>query len=1032
MAEIVFEAHEDEIDTDIAASAHLHEWGKARYDLRSGWRFAKITSVLGAACASLCFMCGAAEESPDGEKAEASAPLDGVAASLLDRKAPSPNWADVLNARIKAGEPIPAWPAADTAPTDEATPAKHLAYWSRFEDRDEAPTPSGAAREKLLTAVLSDPSNLGAMLRFLPRTDEAGRKIAGLLELLPTEPKANREAHKQARAWVYQHSGLMRNRVIADAAHPDWERYVYDERPDWALAALQQREPEFARKLFAEWTAGADAGISSVAARLLLEHADADAAPKWREWLIAAAANPKFPEKARGIAVNALVKAKWKGKEEWAMTLLKQGEDVEPEWFIHEIWSAEDRWIRNLTRMIGGENRRAHERAVYLLTRFEPTSDTLRPLLPWLDDPQWGGDQPYHCRLDLFQQLDEVKLPEAIPGLKRALLKESDDSIIGSAARALAFHQVKDAVPIMKTALGRAESWGGTDYIVGSIQKLSSYSREEIVDGLEHYFIACPTEKQRDEIRYQPEMKNQDTRAWVGKYFATELPRDAALANRIGQRASALAPEQPQLAANLLDVMLRVKTGDVSAVTAALLAQAQVTADQLEQVLHRCRKPGWRAEPFQPLVGRDGAVGGFAAVLASDRRATASILAGEDRAAQLAVLAAAHLAGDALENNAALRLLDSKDEVVSEAARFYLRWGNQQSSLALLTHDRKTADEDSMTPWHPSQGKYGSYEGLVNHSMKEYSLASGPDEVFELGQSSNGGSDGSWTVLAYPDFGVAFRRTSGGRRGYAKLNKAQMNRIRDYVTKYRVDALPSLEQPIADGLTYFYSHTSQDDTWSFSMNNPPTGRPSEVPSASFSDGEERYSKGIVIYGQLVNLFDDLFRELSFKWTYGNGVEFLMPREKADITAVWKQGDDLRVLVGKRGSIQVWLGVDIKTWSLTGPVAEPPESKPAYVLDSSKKLKSLDAGSNPSPEYQPPRPLQVATDGELWAADTTFDTDSMSRSTELQRYGAKDSNRRSIRTIKGIEFTSESMWVDEAEGMIYVAANGDLVRVPLNP
>lgn len=1030
MAEVVLGAHESEIDSGVvAASARPRAAG---CDLRSGWRVANITSVLGVACASLCFVAIVEAESPDEEETKPLVPLEGVAEDLLGREVPGPQWADVLNARIKAGEPIPAWPAVDIAPADDGPPAKHLAYWSRFRERDKAPTPSPAAREKLLTAVLSNPTNLGAMLRFLPKTDEAARKLAGVLELLPAEPKENREVHKQARAWIFQHSGLMRDRVMADAVHADWEQYVHDERPDWALAALQQREPETATKLFTEWTAGVDFGIAVVAGRLLLEHADAGTAPKWREWLIAAAANPKFPEKAREIAAGALVKAEWKGREEWILTILKHGEDVDPEWFIREMWRSKDRWIPKLTRMIGGKNRRAHERAVHLLTRIGVRADALRPLLPWLDDPQWGGDQYYQRRFDLFQGLDEVKLPEAVPALKRSLLKESDASFIGAAAKALAFHKVKDAVPIMKTALNRAESWRRSDDIVSSIHKLRSYSPEEIVDGLECYFIACSTEKQRDEFFYHPETKSQDARVWIGKYFAKEPPISAALADRIGKRSKALAPEQPQLASNLLDVMLRAKAGDVSGVTAVLLAKGQITTDQLEQVLHRCRKPGWRAGLFQPLVGTDGAVGGFAAVLASDRKALASILAGKDHAAQEAVLAATRLAGDELEIKAVVQLLDSEDETVAEAADDYLRSYNQESRLALLKHARSSADDDSVNPWDPSKGKYGAYESLVKHSMKEYSLATGPDEVFRLVRFSNGGSDGSWTVLAYTNFGVAFRETRDGRSGYAKLDKGQMNRIRGYVKKYRVDELPSLEQPIEDGVHYGYTHQSRDEIRGLNMNNPPTGRSSGVPSVSMFDGDERYSKGIVIYGQLVNLFDDLFRQLSFKWTYGDAVEFLIPRENAGITAVWKQGDDLRVLVGDYGSMEVWLGVDIKTWYLTGLAAEPPESKPAYVLDpSTQKLKTLDAMAS-LPSYE--RPLQVAADGGLWAADGSivFDGTSTSISTEILRYDTKDTTHRSIRSIKGVAFDSGSMWVDEAEGMIYVAANGDLVRIPLKP
>jgi hypothetical protein len=462
---------------------------------------AKMLFMAGAVLAC-CSMAG--DESPTADQAEPTAPLDGVAAELLYRDPAGLNWANVLNARIKAGEPIPAWPARKAAPGDDQAPAELLAYWRNCDDEPPLLRPTPLARQKLLTAVSSDPTALGAVLRFLPATDAAARKIAGLLDKLPAEPRANREVHQQARAWIYQHCGLLRERVIEDARHADWERYVYHERPDWALAALQQREPAAATKLLVEMTAGANAGVATVATSVLLASADAGAAPHWREWLIAAAANPKYPEKARQIAVQALLKAKWQGREEWVLTSLGRDDDGDPEWFIHEMWDSRDRWIPKLARMVRGANRQARERAAYLLARYEASAETLQPLLPWLDDPQWGGERNAYRRLKLFQGLNDVRLPAAVPALKQALEEDADDSIIGAAAEALACHKVKDAVPALKAALNRAESRGSTDRIVASVHKLGGFTRDEIAGGLEYFSVTCPTWKERDEIDFKP------------------------------------------------------------------------------------------------------------------------------------------------------------------------------------------------------------------------------------------------------------------------------------------------------------------------------------------------------------------------------------------------------------------------------------------------------------------------------------------------------------------------------------------------
>ena len=259
--------------------------------------------------------------------------------------------------------------------------------------------------------------------------------------------------------------------------------------------------------------------------------------------------------------------------------------------------------------------------------------------------------------------------------------------------------------------------------------------------------------------------------------------------------------------------------------------------------------------------------------------------------------------------------------------------------------------------------------------------------------------------------------------------------MRGYVTKYRVDDLPPLRQPIADGIEYDYKHMTRDDIHSVWMNNPPTGRAPGEPSCAFFDGDEPYSKGIVIYGQLVNLFDDLFDELVMKYTYGDAAEVLIPREKADITSVWKQGDDLRVLVGSRGGVIAWQAVDLKTWRLTGPVAAPPIPSDGYLLDRAGKLTPSNGAAELSSDDRPLRPLRslqaAATEGEVWAADGET-ISGKPPTTKILRYDTKDSTRRSIQTIEGIEFDSMAMWVDEAEGRIYAAANGDLVRISLGP
>ncbi len=954
-------------------------------------------------------------------------PIHRIAADLRYQDPPGPNWAEVLNARIKAGEPMPAWPIWK-APADDAKPAKHLAYWRCFREGHEAPKPSSAARNQLLAAVLDDPTGLGVVLRFLPETDDAARKIAGVLDHLPVESADNQRIHLRTRAWIYQNSGLMRERVIADARNADWECYVFDEHPDWALAAIQRREPEMAAKFFAELATGPDPGLATVAARLLLEKADPKTAPKWREQLIAAAANETFPEKAREIAVHALLKANWDGRKKWVLTSL-ESQRVEPEWYIQEIWAAEDYWIPKLGRMTRGDNLHAREHAVHLLVRCEASVATLRPLLPWLKDAQWAGDQWYSTRLDFFNGFGKVKLPGAVPALKQAMEKETDDDIIQSAAVGLAFHKVKDAIPVMKAALSRAESRGGTDGIVASIHALGGLPKQEIITGLERCLAAFPDKDTSHELNYESTKPLPTPEIWIGKFFAANPPRKPAWAGVLAKRIEALAPENPSLASSLLEVLLNTKSGVMEGPVSAVLAKGSITADNLELALRRCHRSDWQVEPFQALARREGAIGAYAAVLAGDQKAMSAILAGKDARAQEALLAGALISGEKLDVKRVVPFLDAADgdkdleelddaasargDLVDAADTYLRKRGDHEARLAYLEHERNKKD-DSTVEWNPAKGEYGVYEDFVKQAAATYQMAGGPVEVFRLSDMAQGGTRNEWTVLAYQDGGIAVRETGDGRLGLARISRAQVKRIRDYVGRYRVDDLPALTQQIEDGVDYFYTHLAANGVRSVAMDNPPTGRFSNAPSVSFFDRDVPFSKGIVVYGALVNLFVDLFDDLEMKFSYGTGTEVLVPREQAEIISVWKQGADLRVLVENRGEGNVWRRVDTKTWALAGPVEAPPRIPNGQMLDSgSEKLRAAT-----EKDTRALQPSSVA--GEVWAADgATYSGESPT--TEILRYEIGSSARRSIQTIKGIDFDGPALSVDEAEGMIYAAA-----------
>jgi hypothetical protein len=763
--------------------------------------------------------------------------LAGLPLKLLKHDPPPPDWSAILDARIKAGEPLPPWPGPNTGPPDSAEPAAHLAHWRHEWSRSDGQQPSPSAREKILQAVQTEPTAIPAVLPLLPTTPAAATAVAGLLEKFPTASAADQEQRREIRAWIYRNGGMFRDEVIADARHAKWELYGWNERRDPTLDALQQRDPDTATRLLQEFVGGADPGLAVVAARLLMEQAKPDAQVPWRKILIAAAANPKNPETARMIAVEALIGAKWPEREAWILSCLAQPDSGDTYWFSRAIWDDPDHWIPLLTNLIGGENRHAHDHAVCLLASFwpNPRVDALRPLLPWLKDPGWSIDTAM-SRLRFIQSLDEVDFPECVSGLLHLVREEEDSSCVAYAAKALAHYRVEEAVAPLKAALTRS----GPNYyreMIVAIHELGGFSPEEIVAALEAYFTAYPTAEDRRWLS-PVWLDDKDLAVHIGHFFPRSLPKSADLLAAIGRRAAALRETKPALADAFGELLVDACDAPARTVLAQALADGSLTATQLVIALRHRRNPAWRGDEFTNLVKLPGATGGFAAVLAADHAVMAAILTGRDRKAQAAVLAAARLTGDLLDPARVAAMMRSKRKAVSRTASAYLQ--DSQSPAARRAWDQHHTKD-------PEPGD--------------------PLESYRLSIHAQGGCGGWWDVSIYPDRAVATRNFDGESRcRTCILTDSQVALIRHYVTTYKVDELPPLNQPIIDGVSYNYVHTTRTGERRVYMNNPPTGQPSMEPSVTMPDPDHPhgYSQGIVIYAQLVNLFIDMFAQLDLK------------------------------------------------------------------------------------------------------------------------------------------------------------------------
>ena len=59
----------------------------------------------------------------------------------------------MVDAKIKAGLPLPEWPDSEAAPLDRASPETHLNYWRESWVREDGRKPTPVAQRKIASSA---------------------------------------------------------------------------------------------------------------------------------------------------------------------------------------------------------------------------------------------------------------------------------------------------------------------------------------------------------------------------------------------------------------------------------------------------------------------------------------------------------------------------------------------------------------------------------------------------------------------------------------------------------------------------------------------------------------------------------------------------------------------------------------------------------------------------------------------------------------------------------------------------------------
>jgi hypothetical protein len=580
--------------------------------------------------------------------------------------------------------------------------------------------PSEKVRQRLLLACEEGPGFTPYLIYFLPDTPDAHARIKRILDweqndCLGPLDSSQQEFRRSLREWLMCNSEYLRDELIRGVSDAS------DDSPEMKgqkLAALARLDWNTAEPLLKVYAVGAAPSTAAVALSQLYEHAaqnnqlaEADA---YRDRLKRVAGDPQAPDYASIIAVAALMKTDWHGRDEWFLSLFAdpmfsemKGDYLSAKTLPTKTIDAlamqvsrdPDRWIPAISQLIGHTDRNVHNAAALCLARNQERKDALLPLLPWLSDPQWVDGSYESERSELARSVGHLKIREALPGLISMIRNEKDD-LRSAAITLLAEMRDCSVVPFLREML-QAGTKDQTISSSGLIQPLiacGGLTIDETVAALE--FCAAKAGAKGEDYCWNRQLEiyassvglspaSEGFDIDVARTVAKQEYASEALAEAVVERSKLLRKNKPKVAAKL---WLIAQQWRFPAVDAAIVERIADGSANLDTLLAACeRSQDLRAnadDALRELVVAGGYQAGVGAALLGDQSSELDILKGNDRAAQLALLACARMLREPLPVDKAGALLKSTDKFLALATERYLESedGAEARHLILSLH----------------------------------------------------------------------------------------------------------------------------------------------------------------------------------------------------------------------------------------------------------------------------------------------------------------------------------------------------------
>lgn len=849
-----------------------------------------------------------------------SASLEKLTEELLDVPVEAPDWQEHLRARLKEGWVPP--PLPDRVPQDDAPIAELVQFWQVREWRvARTVKPSEKVAERLREYGESNPESFQSLrVYFNPESkadvDRVQRLLAKLPENAPVEESQSIESWLMLKAKVLP--DLLKQRAVEAFDHPA------DRSKHEALSFLVQHDWPAAEVVVKRFAMGDQAGARGLALTLLYQHSLSDARSA-QDKERARAELQRFVESneapdVRANALESLNELDWPGRAEWILDRFKDEalskvERPTPSYGSHTmvfcdiVKKAPDFWAPKVIPLVGSGNRTAHNNAVDCLIQFhleDTREDALRPLLPWLSNPDWATSVDGYGRLRLIQSLDRFAAPESVSGLIW-VLEHGQDFELSGAAEALMFQEAKESVPALKKALSKESDPYHRRAIIRALLKFNGLSPEERVDAVVAYAVQVSTEQGREALSQASlgsllmEKNKQPipSQVSVGESISDTNEQDDALVKQLLKRTKEIATTQPVVAGKLREIIGGWYTDSSMDQIMEELHTNALSKETVQRVLSNRESS---AKPLASASDFHGEALVIQALVTSDQKRITSILQGDDPAMQAFLCACARLDRTRLTLPDVAKLLTSKNALLARAAGSYLecddspeartRWQEQHRGEARILGALMRFD-----PGHFSFYQFSDLEAELRRRVLE---KDGPDEVYALLSAGYWGDDGQCVIERYGDHAALMNEQGGGRYRTRDLSEKEFQSLRQFLTAHQIEELPPLNLSVLDGIQYEYLRLTRDGGRRVFMNNPGTLRRNmEMPEGLAL--VKKWDPDDTVYLALVEQFRNLLQDLAkMRLAYHGqrqfpGLKILIPGETAGVHAMVQQNDQLIVL-----------------------------------------------------------------------------------------------------------------------------------------